>query len=136
MSHLPDHIKMLGMRIVCSHEATFHMIFRSASKEVRATLPREHTPLAFKYNTQTPTTHSLHQPVHKSDPRCSRCPSIAYNIDFMMGLRPPRLFWSLIERLSTIVLEALQRANQYIVVEAMVSSKCEESRKRLKQERP
>lgn len=55
---------------------------------------------------------------------------------FMIGLRPSHLFWSLVERTTTIVPEALQRANQYIAIDAMVSGKRGEPHKRPRQKRP
>ncbi|RZR81488.1 hypothetical protein BHM03_00007769 [Ensete ventricosum] len=55
---------------------------------------------------------------------------------FMMGLRPSCLFWSLVEKISTIIPEVLQRANQYIVVDAIVSGKRGKPHKKPKQERP
>ncbi|RRT84625.1 hypothetical protein B296_00004692 [Ensete ventricosum] len=54
---------------------------------------------------------------------------------FLMGLKPSRFFWSLIKRLPIMVPEMLQRAHQYIVVETLVASKRDES-KRLRAEQP
>ena len=43
---------------------------------------------------------------------------------FLMGLKPSRFFWSLIEKLLVTIPEMFQRANQYIVAEALVAGKC------------
>ena len=42
---------------------------------------------------------------------------------FLMGLKPSRFFWSLIEKPSVTIPEMLQRANQYIVAEALEAGK-------------
>ncbi|RWW48329.1 hypothetical protein BHE74_00045600 [Ensete ventricosum] len=47
----------------------------------------------------------------------------------MIGIRHSRFFWSLVERPPTIVPERLQRANQYIVIEALVAEKCEDHKR-------
>ncbi|RWW09169.1 hypothetical protein GW17_00027341, partial [Ensete ventricosum] len=48
---------------------------------------------------------------------------------FMIGIRPSCLFWSLVERPPTTVPEMLQRANQYIVAEALVAEKREDMKR-------
>ncbi|RRT61355.1 hypothetical protein B296_00013794 [Ensete ventricosum] len=44
---------------------------------------------------------------------------------FMIGIRPSHLFWSLVERPPMTVLKMLQRANQYVIVKALVAEKRE-----------
>ncbi|RWW26673.1 hypothetical protein GW17_00008939 [Ensete ventricosum] len=47
---------------------------------------------------------------------------------FMIGIRPSRLFWLLMERPPTIVSKILQRVNRYITTEALVAEKHEEQK--------
>ncbi|RZS25047.1 hypothetical protein BHM03_00058194 [Ensete ventricosum] len=48
---------------------------------------------------------------------------------FLMGLRPSRLFWSLIERPPTTLPEMLQRAHQYMTIETLVAGKRDETKR-------
>ncbi|RZR81464.1 hypothetical protein BHM03_00007692 [Ensete ventricosum] len=48
---------------------------------------------------------------------------------FLMGLRPSRFFWSLIERPPSIVPEMLQRVSQYVAAESLVARKGEDHKK-------
>ncbi|RWV86373.1 hypothetical protein GW17_00051735 [Ensete ventricosum] len=54
-------------------------------------------------------------------------PSLAIQA-FLMGLKASRSFWLLIERLPVTIPEMLQRAHQYIAVEARVAGKRDESK--------
>ncbi|RRT32779.1 hypothetical protein B296_00050343, partial [Ensete ventricosum] len=48
---------------------------------------------------------------------------------FLIGLRPSRFFWSLIERPQSTVPEMLQRASQYVAAESLVAEKREDHKK-------
>ncbi|RZS11898.1 hypothetical protein BHM03_00043275 [Ensete ventricosum] len=48
---------------------------------------------------------------------------------FLTGLRPSRLFWSLIERPPATLPEMLQRAHQYMAAETLVAGKRDETKR-------
>ncbi|RZS10691.1 hypothetical protein BHM03_00041950 [Ensete ventricosum] len=55
-------------------------------------------------------------------------PSLAIQ-EFLMGLRPSRFFWSLIERPSSTILEMLQCVIQYVAAEMLVAEKREDHKR-------
>ena len=48
---------------------------------------------------------------------------------FFMSLRPSRFFWLLIEKPPATIPEMLQRTNWYIVAEALMVGRCEDSKR-------
>ncbi|RWW41125.1 hypothetical protein BHE74_00053408, partial [Ensete ventricosum] len=48
---------------------------------------------------------------------------------FLMGIRPSKLFWSLVEKPPTIVPEMMQRANHFITAETPIAGKREEQKR-------
>ncbi|RRT62925.1 hypothetical protein B296_00025410 [Ensete ventricosum] len=48
---------------------------------------------------------------------------------FMIGIRPSRLFWLLVEQPPTTIPEMLQRANQYVTAETLVAEKREDQKR-------
>ncbi|RZR80976.1 hypothetical protein BHM03_00007114 [Ensete ventricosum] len=48
---------------------------------------------------------------------------------FMIRITPSHLFWSLVERPPMTMPEMLQRANQYVIAEALVAEKCKDQKR-------